>query len=369
VREYLLVLVVAAATTYLLTPLARRLAVGIKAMAPVRDRDVHSIPTPRLGGLAIYGGILAALVVARGLPTLSGTFISSSEPTAVLKAGLVICLIGALDDRFELDSLTKLGGQIAAAGVMVLGGVQLLWLPVPRYSVLSLSQGQAVVITVLFTVIMINAVNFVDGLDGLAAGVVAIAAVAFFIYSYKLSVLNGYDVAAPPTLMTAALAGACLGFLPHNFDPARVFMGDSGSMLLGLVLSSSVVTLTGQMDPNSKGITQVDLFPALVPLLLPVLVLAVPLVDLLLAVLRRSWARRSPFSPDKAHLHHRLLEIGHSKRRAVLIIYSWSALLAFGAVGLTTTNGPTTVLGVTAALAVVALIVSNLPRLRARRSG
>jgi UDP-GlcNAc:undecaprenyl-phosphate GlcNAc-1-phosphate transferase len=367
VREYVLVLLVAAATTFLLTPLARRLAVGLKAMAPVRDRDVHSIPTPRLGGIAIYGGILAALVVARGLPTLSGTFISSSEPTAVLKAGLVICLIGAIDDRFELDSLTKLGGQIVAGGVMVLGGVQLLWLPIPRYSVLSLSQGQAVVITVLFTVVMINAVNFVDGLDGLAAGVVAIAAIAFFVYSYQLSVVNGYDVAAPPTLMTAALAGACLGFLPHNFDPARVFMGDSGSMLLGLMLSSSVITLTGQMDPNS--VSQIDLFPALVPLLLPALVLAVPLVDLLLAVVRRSWARRSPFSPDKAHLHHRLLEIGHSKRRAVLIIYGWSALLAFGAVGLSTTNGPTLVIGLTAALAVIALIVSNLPRLHVRRGG
>lgn len=364
-REYVLVLFVAAATTYLLTPLARRFAITIRAMAPVRDRDVHAIPTPRLGGLAMYGGILAALVVARGLPTLSGTFIRSSEPTAVLKAGLVICLIGALDDRFELDSLTKLGGQIVAAGVMVLGGVQLLWLPIPRYNALALSQGQAVIITVLFTVVMINAVNFVDGLDGLAAGVVAIAAVAFFIYSYQLSVVNGFDRAAPPTLMTAVLAGACLGFLPHNFDPARVFMGDSGSMLLGLVLSSAVITLTGEMDPTAVG--PAALFPALVPLLLPLLVLAVPLVDLLLAVVRRSWARRSPFAPDKAHLHHRLIEIGHSKRRAVLIIYGWSALFAFSAVGLSTVRGSGTVIGLTAVCAVLVLIASNLPRIRAHR--
>lgn len=363
-REYVLVLLVAAAVTYLLTPVARRLAIAGGALAPVRDRDVHAIPTPRLGGLAIFGGIAAALLVARALPTLSATFYASSEPKAVLEAGLVICLLGALDDRFDLDSLTKLGGQILAAGVMVLGGVQLLWLPVPS-ATLSLSQGEAVLVTVLLTVTMVNAVNFVDGLDGLAAGVVGIAAVAFFAYSYQLSVVHGFDRAAPPTLITAALAGACLGFLPHNFSPARVFMGDSGSMLLGLVLSSSVVTLTGQMDPNA--VSPLDLFPALVPLLLPVLVLAVPLVDLLLAVVRRSWALRSPFAPDKRHLHHRLLQMGHSQRRAVLIIYGWSAVFAFGAVGLSLTTGPGQVVAVAAAAAIALLVVVNLPRLRARR--
>jgi UDP-GlcNAc:undecaprenyl-phosphate GlcNAc-1-phosphate transferase len=363
VREYVLVLLVAAAVTYLLTPLARWGAVAVRAMSPVRDRDVHATPTPRLGGLAMYGGVLAALVVASRLPHLDETFRQSSEPVAVLKAGALICLIGALDDRFELDSLTKLAGQIVAAGVLVLEGVQLLWIPLPRYSTLSLSQGTAVIATVLFIVLTINAVNFVDGLDGLAAGVVGIASFAFFAYSYQLSVVHGFERAQPPTLLTAVLAGACLGFLPHNFDPARVFMGDSGAMLLGLVLAASVITLTGQLDPNA--VSQQDLFPALMPLLLPLLVLAVPFVDLVAAVVRRSWAGQSPFTPDKRHIHHRLLEIGHSTRRAVLIMYGWSALLALGAIGLSTADGPVVIVSVTGGLVLAAVAMSLLPKWRA----
>jgi len=174
----------------------------------------------------------------------------------------------------------------------------------------------------------VNAINFVDGLDGLAAGIIGIGSLAFFAFSYLLSVEEGIDRATTATLITAILAGMCIGFLPHNFNPARIFMGDSGSMLSGLLLSASVITLAGKLDPYAVGDT--TLLAPLVPLLLPFAVLAVPLVDLLLAVVRRTGARRSPFAPDKQHLHHRLLEIGHTQRHAVLVMYLWAAALAIG---------------------------------------
>ncbi|MGH8867285.1 MAG: MraY family glycosyltransferase [Actinomycetes bacterium] len=364
-REYLLVLLVAAAVTYLLTPLVRRLALGWGAMAEVRDRDVHAIPTPRLGGVAMFGGLAAALLLASRLPFLSRTFDDDGEALALLTGCTLILLLGAIDDRWGLDAVTKLAGQVLAAGVMVLQGIQLLYLPVPRYGTLVLDAQQGVLLTILLIVLCVNAVNFVDGLDGLAAGITGIAATAFFMYSYTLTYLHGIDRALLPTLVCAALAGMCLGFLPHNFSPARVFMGDSGSMLIGLLLAVSTITLTGKIDPAP--LSRADLVPALLPLLLPLLVLAVPLVDLIMAVIRRTRAGRSPFAPDKQHLHHRLLEIGHSHARAVLIMYFWAALLAFGAVAVTFVDGPLLVIGVAATLAILAFVVMNLPRLRAAR--
>jgi UDP-GlcNAc:undecaprenyl-phosphate GlcNAc-1-phosphate transferase len=363
VREYLLTLVVVMAVTYVLTPLARRLSMLIGAFTAVRDRDVHTIPTPRLGGLAMYGGVAAGLLVASRLPTLQQIF-QTSDARGVLLGGAVLCLLGAIDDKWGLDALTKLAGQILAAGVMVLQGLQLLFLPIPRFGTLVLSPDIGVPATVLLVVLTVNAVNFIDGLDGLAAGVVAIAALAFFAYSYQLSVIHGFAVATPPTLITAILAGVCLGFLPHNFHPARVFMGDSGAMLLGLMLAAATISLTGQLDPNA--IRDANLFPTLLPLLLPLAVLAVPLVDLLFAVVRRAWGGRSPMSPDKAHLHHRLLQLGHSHTRAVLIMYLWAALLAGSAVSLSVGHAPHYLIAVLLAAGVVALAASIGPHWWAR---
>jgi UDP-GlcNAc:undecaprenyl-phosphate GlcNAc-1-phosphate transferase len=190
----------------------------------------------------------------------------------------------------------------------------------------------------------VNAVNFVDGLDGLAAGVVGIGAVAFFLFCYQLTRFNDASRATTSALLTAALAGACAGFLVHNFHPARLFMGDSGSMLIGLVLSASAVTLTGQFAETdlSQGAagSQASLLPTLLPLLLPISLLVVPMLDLVMAVVRRTRAGRSPFAPDKQHLHHRLLEIGHSQRRAVLIMWLWAGLVAFGTVLASLYTGP-----------------------------
>ena len=225
-------------------------------------------------------------------------------------------------------------------------------------------------LTILLALLTVNAINFIDGLDGLAAGVGAIAALAFFAFSYSLSSGLGAEGVqqeriSSPTLIAVVLAGACLGFLPHNFNPARVFMGDSGSMLIGLMLAGAATSLTGQFNYDNLPTTAA--FPVLLPLLLPFAVLAVPFVDLLLAVFRRTRAGRSPFAPDKEHLHHRLLEIGHSHTRAVLIMYFWTALLAFGGVAMSVTGGLLPVLGVMGALTAVALVASSVPRLRAAR--
>src|ERR671921_30386 len=333
-REYVVVLLTAGLVTFLATPVVRLVAVRLRMMAAPRERDVHVIPTPRGGGVAMYLGVAAAVLVATRLPALQRTF-EDSQTAAVLVAGGLICALGVLDDKFGLDALTKLTGQIAAAGVMVLLGVQLafVFLPVADIGTLSLGPDIGVPLTILLTVLTVNALNFIDGLDGLAAGVSAVAALAFFAYSYNLGLVGYGDVASAPALITAVLAGACLGFLPHNFSPARIFMGDSGSMLVGLMLSAAAVTATGGVDAQTFD-SAASLLPLALPLLVPIAILFIPFVDLVMAVVRRSVRGQSPFSPDKMHLHHRLLSIGHSHRRAVLLIYLWAAVLAYGAVAL-----------------------------------
>ena len=331
-REYLVVFLVAAVVTWLLGVLARELAMRVGAVARVRDRDVHAVPTPYFGGVAMLGGLLAAYLVARQLPFLSlASDTVFRDAAVVLLAGALVCLFGVFDDVLELDALTKLGGQVLAAGLLVLFGVQYYVLPLPGGAQLSLDQGQAAILTIVLVVASVNAVNFVDGLDGLAAGVVGFGAVGFFAFSYVLAALSGESRAITAAVLCSALAGACAGFLPHNFFPARMFMGDSGSMLLGLVLSASTLTLTGQFvlfDLSQGALGQASFLPLVIPVLLPLAVMLIPFVDLVLAVVRRLRAGVSPFAPDKQHLHHRMLMLGHSHRRAVLILYLWAALLA-----------------------------------------
>lgn len=368
--EYVLVACIAAAGTYLLTPLARRIAIGWGAVARPRDRDVHAVATPRLGGVALLGGFALALFVAARLPTLHQAFVNGPEMPWVVVAAAIICAIGVIDDRYELDSLTKLAGQVLATSVMVtLGGVQLAFIPLPwgDSGTFSLGRDLGIPVTILLTVLLINSINFIDGLDGLAAGVTAIAAGAFFLYSYHLAAANFLDIAAAPTLLTAALAGTCLGFLPHNFAPARIFMGDSGSMLVGLMLSAAATTATTTADPQVFS-QALGSLPLTLPLLIPIAVLAIPFVDLVLAIVRRVRRGQSPFAPDKQHLHHRLLELGHSHRRAVLLLYFWSALLAFGGVAFAVYRGPWVLVAVLAVGVVVGAVVSAIPRMSRRRA-
>jgi UDP-GlcNAc:undecaprenyl-phosphate GlcNAc-1-phosphate transferase len=363
VREYLLCLVVAAGVTYLVTPVARRFAQAWGAMAEVRDRDVHSESTPRLGGLGMAAGLVAAMLVARQLPLMRSVFARSTEPQALLSGAAVLVVLGMIDDKWGLDAPTKFAGQALAGAVMALQGIAIVWLPVG--GTLVLDPVTSVLLTVLVVVVAVNAINFIDGLDGLAAGIVGIGSLAFFAYSYLLSYEYGFTRATLAALVSAVLTGMCVGFLPHNLNPARVFMGDTGSMLIGLLLASSVITLVGQLDPNVvPGPTFV---PALLPILLPAAVMAVPLLDMLLAVVRRTRAGRSPFAPDKQHLHHRLLELGHSQRRAVLLMYGWTGLLAFTAVGLAFV--PASVAAVWFVCGVVVLFVAvRWPRFRAPKA-
>ena len=369
-REYLLTLVVAAAVTYLMTPVARRLALRWGVMTEVRDRDVHAIPTPRLGGVAMLAGFAASLLVALHLPFLGPTFGQGHDVRALLSGAVLICLLGVADDKWELDAITKLAGQVLVAGVLVLQGVQMLYLPVggiggasdgsPGAFVLGPAEGT--VLTVLIVVATINAVNFVDGLDGLAAGIVAIAATSFFTFSYLLAIHDNLDRATTSGIIAASLMGICFGFLPHNFSPARVFMGDSGSMLLGLLLASTTITLTGTVNPND--VSGDNIAPALVPLVLPIAVMVVPLVDMMLAIIRRTRAGRSLFAPDKQHLHHRLLEIGHSHARAVIVMYLWSAVISYAATAFVFLNTPALLISLAAVTLVALLLTLKLPRLR-----
>jgi UDP-GlcNAc:undecaprenyl-phosphate GlcNAc-1-phosphate transferase len=329
VRGYLFVMLVAMVVTYLTTPAARRLARRIGAVTPVRERDVHTVPIPRLGGTAMFLGIAIAILTASQIPFFQPVFHGSDgrAPYALLISAFGVCLLGVADDLWQLDAITKLAGQVLASGVVAWQGIQLVSLPI--FGTLIPGARVLIVLTVLAIVVTINAVNFVDGLDGLAAGIVAIAGSAFFVYSYLLTRDNSpTDYSSLASLITAVLVGACLGFLPHNFNPARIFMGDSGSMLLGLMLATSTVAITTRVDPTV--LEQAKIVPAFLPLVLPLAVLALPLIDLALAVIRRTRAGKMFWQPDKMHLHHRMLSLGHSHAAAVLILYFWTATVGFG---------------------------------------
>jgi UDP-GlcNAc:undecaprenyl-phosphate/decaprenyl-phosphate GlcNAc-1-phosphate transferase len=374
-REYLLAGFTSAVITFLLVGPVRVLALRLGAVAWPRGRDVHVTPTPRWGGVAMLLGCLAGVAMAYQLPALRLAF-DSFEVVGVMAAALLLVGVGALDDKYDLDALTKFAGQTTAAGVLVIFGVQLsvFWIPWGgggpgpiSGSYLVLGPDQSLILTVLLTVALVNAMNFVDGLDGLAAGIGAIAATAIGLFAIGLVHRVGNDPTAyAPALIAVVLAGACLGFLPHNFNPARIFMGDSGSMLIGLLLAASTTSASGRM--TITGIDGTDLIGLFAPLIVLTAVVFVPLLDLMLAVVRRTRAGMSPFTPDKMHLHHRMLEIGHSHRRAVLLIYLWAGVLAFGAVALALIDDPAVVLWTTGIGLLVAVIASAVPRERRRRA-
>ncbi|GIG41487.1 MraY family glycosyltransferase [Cellulomonas phragmiteti] len=356
-RTYLLVAVIAAVVTYLTTPLARWCALRWGAITAVRDRDVHAIPTPRLGGMAMFAGLLVALLMGSQLAFLEPVYANPRPIFGIVGGAALVCALGVADDIWDLDWLTKLMGQVLAAGFLAWQGVLLYTLPIG--GVLSGSARTAVFVTVVSVVVAMNAVNFVDGLDGLAAGVLAIGGAAFFLYAYLLTQNTSRDdYSNLATLVVGVMVGVCVGFLPHNLYPARIFMGDSGSMLLGFVMAAAAIVVTGQIDPAA--VVDRVRFPAYVPILLPVAVLVLPLLDMGLAILRRVLQGKSPFHPDRLHLHHRLLALGHSHRRAVLIMYVWTAVLAFGVAALAVLS-TTTVLVATGVGVVVATALTLGP--------
>jgi UDP-GlcNAc:undecaprenyl-phosphate/decaprenyl-phosphate GlcNAc-1-phosphate transferase len=333
VRDYVLTLLVAAAVTYMLTPLVRAGATRIGALKQPRDRDVHVVPVATLGGLAMYGGLAAGLLVADQIVRLRQGVAGTGMMSGLLLAGGLLVVIGIIDDRWGLSPLAKAAGQVAAGGILVATGTTLTWLPWPGGRTLIPTPNQCTVLTILIVVATINAVNFIDGLDGLAAGIVGIAAVSFFLYYYSLTKVLQLDALAAPALASAVLIGMCVGFLPHNFTPARIFMGDTGSMLLGLLLAYAAISSIASLSPANLT-SEINRYPVILPLLLPAALLVIPYTDLLLAVVRRTKAGLSPFAADRKHLHHRLLDIGHSQRTSVLIMYLWAALFSGGVVWL-----------------------------------
>ena len=373
VREYLLVVATSALVTYLVTGVVRVVARRLGAVTAIRDRDVHQLPTPRMGGVAVFIGVAAAFAVAYQLPELKQAFGSNSEIVGVLVAGAVICFVGVLDDRFDLDSLTKLAGQILAAGVLVYFGVQWtqIWLPIGGSSdgggfgtAVSLDQTQGLLVTVLITVVLTNAMNFIDGLDGLLAGVALISTVGMFVFSIHQYGDSLNPEATQSPLIAAALFGACLGFLPHNFYPARIFMGDSGSMFIGLAMSAAVISTSGKLDYSTFGPRST--IALLAPLIVMLAVVFIPLLDFLMAVVRRTRKGKHPFTADKQHLHHRMLNIGHTHRQAVLVFYLWAAVLGGSAVSLAFMTWQWALVPTVIGL-LLASVASIWPRIRARR--
>lgn len=341
--DYLAVMAAATLVTALATGVVRILVIRLGWLPPVRDRDMHETPTPRFGGLAMLAGLAAAMVLAKHLPGLSTAFhpianLPHRSVWVVLGAGALICLLGAVDDKNGINPFIKLAGQAGAGALLPLFDLRLTWLPVPGYGPVQLSPACGFALTVLLVLISVNAVNFADGLDGLAAGLVGIAALAFFGFAYRLS--TGFNLALIGTqesvLLAAILVGVCVGFLVHNWAPASIFMGDSGALLLGLVLAAAAISFAGGVNARqfadvvgSQTFATHKSLPIYIPVIVPLTCLALPFLDLFLTVVRRTRAGKHPWAPDALHLHHRMIHLGHSKRRTVLVLYFWAALIAF----------------------------------------
>ncbi len=332
--SYVLVLGAAFLATFLATPVMRRLSFRIGAVVPPGERRVHESPLPTLGGAAMLIGVLAGMAVAWRLEGFEDVFDASSAPLGVLVGAVVIFSVGQLDDLRKcglargtgegVSPPARLAGMVLAGSVLSLAGVSTIFLRVPFLGIFSLSPDLSALVTVLWVVGMANALNLIDGLDGLCAGITAIAAGAFFLYGTRL---EDVDVLRPgnigPLLAVVAL-GVCLGFLPHNFHPARIIMGDAGALLLGLLMAASTMSVGGSTDAEFSGQT----FFFFAPLFIPLVILGVPILDTAFAILRRATRRAGVAVADKEHLHHRLMRLGHGQRRSVLILWAWTAILS-----------------------------------------
>lgn len=320
---YLIVLAVAAVTCYGATFVTRRVAFRINAVVEPDERRVHKQPTATIGGVAMYVAFLAALACAYLLPEFHKLFRGSSELTGVLVASSVMFLVGLVDDLRDVSAPAKVAGQVLAASVLTFFGVTMFYFKVPFAGVVVLSSSITPLLTAVWVVAMANAINLIDGLDGLASGIVAIAAGSFFLYSNRLVDLGALSATSIGPLLALITAGVCVGFLPHNFHPAKIFMGDTGALFLGLLMAASTSVVGGRTTDVSG-----ETFFFFAPLFIPFFILGVPMVDMTFAIIRRTAKRTSVSTPDKEHLHHRLIQMGHGHRRSVLILWAWTAVLS-----------------------------------------
>jgi UDP-GlcNAc:undecaprenyl-phosphate GlcNAc-1-phosphate transferase len=359
VVSYLIVFLVAAGVTFGLTPLVRRLAVRFGAIDRPSERKLHVVPTPTMGGLAMWVGFLVAIGVSRFLPFFDSMNDTAAEPLAAVVTCTLMTGLGVIDDRRGTSALAKLTAQIFIAGILVLLGVQLAYFVLPGYWTVVLGTDEAVPLTILWVVAAANAINLVDGLDGLAAGMVGIAAATFFVYMVR----DFSDTGSVAALLSVITVGICVGFLPWNFHPARIFMGDTGSMLLGMLVAIATISGVGRNPfPPSQGEVAVIALPLLVPLL----VLGIPFLDVLLAIVRRTRKGLGIAHADKEHIFHHLMDIGHGHRGAVMLMYLWSALVCGSALAIGTIDGRL-IAGAIVGCALILFLVTALPRLLERR--
>jgi len=323
-RAHLAVFAVAFLVTVVLTPLVRRLAVRVGAVVKPDERRVHTRATATLGGAAMLAGFLAAMAVAWQSGQFDAVFDGSTQPLGVVIAAVIIFLVGLIDDFREVSAPAKIAGMVLAGSILSVAGVSILFFRVPFADLVVLSPDLSALLTVLWVVGMANAVNLIDGLDGLAAGLVAIAAGTFFLYGERLGDVGVIEPGNLGPLIALITAGICLGFLPHNFHPAKIFMGDGGALLLGLLMAASTISVGGSSSEPFSG--QVYFFFA--PLFIPLFILGVPILDTLFAIIRRATKRAGVASADKEHLHHRLMRLGHGQRRSVLILWGWTLALS-----------------------------------------
>jgi UDP-GlcNAc:undecaprenyl-phosphate GlcNAc-1-phosphate transferase len=325
ISAYASVFAVAAIATFLLTFVTRRLAIRFGAVVmpdPDNSRRVHTRPLPT-SGASLFLGFLAAMAVASRIGPFASVFEGSSEPLAVVLAASVMFGVGMLDDLLEVSPPAKMAGIVLSGSVLSLLGVVMIYLRIPFLDLLGISADLAPLLTVIWVAGMANAINFIDGLDGLAAGIVAIAAGAFFLYTLQIGPENAgllSETSVGPLIAVIA-CGICIGFLPHNFHPARIQMGDAGALFLGLLMAAATLVVGGRTDQPFSG--QTYFFYA--PIFIPFFILGVPIFDTAFAIVRRT----GKFSvADKGHLHHRLMFLGHGQRRSVAILWAWTAILS-----------------------------------------
>jgi UDP-GlcNAc:undecaprenyl-phosphate GlcNAc-1-phosphate transferase len=321
---YLWVGAVAATVTFLLVPVTRRTAVRYGAVVNPDERHVHLVPTPTAGGAAMLAGVLASVGVAALIDDFDRVLSARTEVLGVVGAATLMFTVGLIDDIREISPPAKLAGMVLAGSVLSMTGVSILVFRVPFFDLLFLSADWSALVTVLWVVGMANAVNLIDGLDGLAAGIVAIASATFLLYALQLGDEGVLDPANPGALWAVIALGVCVGFLPHNIHPARIFMGDGGALLLGLLMAASTMSVGGRSTEEFSGQT----FFFFAPIFIPLVILGVPVLDTAFAIVRRTARRRGVSSPDREHLHHRLMRLGHGHRRSVVILWGWSALLS-----------------------------------------
>ncbi|CAB4346669.1 MAG: MraY family glycosyltransferase [Actinobacteria bacterium] len=324
IGAYAIVLAVVAVTTFVALFGVRRLSVRIGAVVRPDARHVHERPTPTLGGFAMLLGVLAGMFTAWCMGSFDVVFNGSTEPLGLVLAALVIAGVGAIDDLREVSAPAKVAGIVVAASVLVISGISILVFRVPFAGVFVLSTDWSYLLSVLWVVGMANAINLIDGLDGLAGGIVAIAAATFFLYAHALSGDGLLAAGNVGPLIAIVALGACIGFLPHNIHPAKIFMGDVGALLLGLLMAASTMVVGGRTDRSYSG----NSFFFFAPLLIPLVILGVPIIDTLFAIIRRARSRSGISNADKGHLHHRLMALGHGHRRSVFILWTWTALLS-----------------------------------------